>query len=249
MSLLPQRKKSPEEINKLRENLGMPGGTGPPENPPSSASPTDPVPGTRRVQTIVPAIHESALVVDDEPQHLQAEPAAPVTGPKPVHSLKRSERVPATQRPAAPPIAGSHGKTVRSLRKSERQPPATPLPESPPDSKLPHQRHSDREIEEIRRREVLAMMNAAPNTRLLPVHPAILVPGYLFPLAAAAGIWFYQFPIAATVGCAMISLAIAGLILWRRPISRHHAGFIAVLAVFLLVFSALYYFPQLRHAT
>ena len=259
MSLLPQRKKSPEEIAKLRENLGIPGAAAETPQPSEPAAPpAEPAPPSYHVETIVPAIHEAAVVEDGDPLPLQTEPAAPVAGPKPVHSFKRSERVAASS--SAPVLTAIPGiaiataanraaKPVRSLRKSEQLPPAVPLPESPPDSRLPHQRHSDREIEEIRRREVLAMMNAAPNPRLFPAHPAIIIPGYVFPPAAAAGIWFYQFPIAATAGFAILSLAIAGLILWRKPISRHHAAFIAVLALFLIVFSALYYFPQLRHAT
>jgi hypothetical protein len=245
MSLLPQRKKSAEELAKLRETLGIPGAAAEPGETPAPAAPA---PRADHVETIVPAIHQAALVEDGDPPHLQTEPAAPVAGPKPVHSLKRSERMPAA--PVPTPVAASRGaKPVRSLRKSEHLPPAAPLPESPPDSRLPHQRHSDREIEEIRRREVLSMMNAAPNPRLFPAHPAMILPGYLFPPAAAAGIWFYQIHIAATAMLAILSLAIAGVILWRKPVSRHHAAFIAVLALFLIVFSALYYFPQLRHAT
>jgi hypothetical protein len=249
MSLLPQRKKSPEELAKLRETLGIPGAVAETPQPSEPAAFTPPA---AHVETIVPAIHEAAVVEDGDPLPLQTATAAPAAGPRPVHSFKRSERMPA---PSATPVltadaAVSRGaKPVRSLRKSEHLPPAAPHPESPPDSKLPHQRHSDREIEEIRRREVLSMMNAAPNPRLFPAHPAIIIPGYVFPPAAAAGIWFYRFPLAATAGFAIVSLAIAGLILWRKPISRHHAAFIAVLALFLIVFSALYYFPQLRHAT
>jgi hypothetical protein len=253
MSLLPQRKKSPEELAKLRETLGIPGAAADlPQPSEPTAPPAAPAPASEHVETIVPAIHQAAVLGNDDPLPLQAEPAAPVAGPKPIHSFKRSERSPAAAAAAvATPVAAVSraAKPVRSLRKSEHLPPAAPHPESPPDSRLPHQRHSDREIEDIRRREVLSMMNAAPNPRLFPAHPAFIIPGYVFPPAAAAGIWFYQFPIAATAGFAVVSLAIAGGILWRRPISRHHAAFIAVLAVFLIVFSALYYFPHLRHAT
>jgi hypothetical protein len=246
MSLLPQRKKSPEELAKLRETLGIPGAAA--ETPPP-AKPAVPAPAPH-VETIVPAIHQAAVVEDGDPLPLQTEPAAPAGGPKPVHSFKRSERMPAASAAPSPTAASSRSaRPVRSLRKSEQLPLATPLPESPPDSALPHVRHSDREIEEIRRREVLSMMNAVPNPRLFPAHPAIILPGYVLPPAAAAGIWFYQLPIAATAACALVSLVISGLILWRKPISRHHAAFIAVLSLFLLVFSALYYFPQLRHAT
>lgn len=253
MSLLPQRKKSPEELAKLRETLGIPGAVTEAPQPSEPAGQAARLsPPSEHVETIVPAIHEAAVVEDGDPLPLQTEPAAPAAGPKPVHSLKRSERVPAPS--AAPALAAvsaaSHGaRPVRSLRKSEHLPARAPHPESPPDSRLPHQRHSDREIEEIRRREVLSMMNAAPNPRLFPAHPAMIISGYVFPPLAAAGIWFYQMPIAATAVLAILSLAIAGGILWRKPISRHHAAFIAVLALFLVVFSALYYFPQLRHAT
>jgi hypothetical protein len=250
MSLLPQRKKSPEELAKLRETLGIPGAAK--EVPQPVAPPIEAAPPATHMETLVPAIHEAAMVEDGEPLPLQTEPAAPAAGPKPVHSFKRSERMPVPA--AAPALTGvaavsRAAKPVRSLRKSEHLPPAAPHPESPPDSRLPHQRHSDREIEEIRRREVLSMMNATPNPKLFPAHPAIIIPGYVFPPAAAAGIWFYQIPLAATAVLAILSLAIAGLILWSKPISRHHGAFIAVLALFLIVFSALYYFPQLRHAT
>jgi hypothetical protein len=134
------------------------------------------------------------------------------------------------------------------LRKSE-QAPAAPHPESPPDSPLPHHRHSDEEIAEIRRRETLALMNAQPNAKLFPAHPGIIIPGYLSAFASAAGIYFYQFPIAATLAFVFFSLAVAAFIGIRKPVSRHHAAFISVISLFVLVFGALHYFPSLRHAT
>ena len=63
---------------------------------------------------------------------------------------------PAKQAP--PRIPGQVPKTVRSLRKSEQAHlPALPT-EPAADSKLPVHRHSDKELNEIRRREALAMM-------------------------------------------------------------------------------------------
>lgn len=251
MSLLPQRKKSPEEIAKLRETLGISGI--PAEILPPSASgelPAEPAPSIEHVETIVPAIHQAVVIEDDDPLPLPTAPTAPADGPKPVHSLKRSERVPApVATPHPSPAPARSGKPIRSLRKSEHLPQAAPLPASPTDSTLPYQRHSNHEIEEIRRREALALMNAGPNPRHFPAHTAIIIPGYLIPTAAAAGIWFYQIPIEATAGAALLALVIAAGIMWRKPISRHHAAFIAALTLFLIVFSALYYFPQLRHGT
>lgn len=191
MSPLPQRRKSPEEIAKLRETLGVPAAEPPASTEPETPSPAPP----------------------------PAEPAA---------------------QPALP------AKPPRSLRKSDE---TIPRLESPPDSNLPHQRHSREELDAIRRREAMSMMNTAPNKRLFPAHPALITPGYIASLIAAAGIWWYQFPLWATALCAFAAFAIAGLLFVRHPVSRHHAAFITVLAVLLLVFASLYYFPQLRHAT
>jgi K+-transporting ATPase A subunit len=44
-------------------------------------------------------------------------------------------------------------------------------------------------------------------------------------------------------------MLVAAFIGIRKPISRHHAAFIAVIALFVIIFGALHYFPHLRHAT
>jgi hypothetical protein len=166
-------------------------------------------------------------------------------------SVRHAAPAPETSRLAPmPPVQAPGHKSVRSLRKSEQvSPPSAHHPEPPPDSVLPHHRHSAGEIEEIRRREAFALMDAKPNPRLFPAHPALIVPGYLFAAGGAVGFYFYEFPMAATMACVAAALLVAAFIRIRKPISRHHAAFIAVLALFVIVFGALHYFPQLRHAT
>ena len=166
---------------------------------------------------------------------------------KPVHSLKRSERTPVLAVEAdSPEPAMIHEprepKQVRSLRKSEQVPLS-------PDSTLPTHRHSDEEIQQIRRQESLAA--PAPVTRLLvqKAHPVIVIPGYLFATASAVGYHFYDLQIAVTVACVVIALLFAAFIYLKKPLSLHHAAFIAVMSLFVIVFGALYYFPQLRHGT
>jgi len=190
MSLLPQRKKSAEEIAQLRESLGVPA-------PPA----------------------ESA-------ERPAAVPSPPESGPS---------------------VPGP----VRSLRKSEQVPVLVPAPEeSGGNPKIPIHRHSADEIAEIRRREALALMAPhAPNPKLASAHIAILIPGYLLAIAGASCFVFQGFPLAATAGCSALSLVISGFVFVRRPISRHHAGFIAIISLFVIVFGTLHYFPQLRHAT
>jgi hypothetical protein len=286
MSLLPQRKKSAEEIAKLRETLGVPSAHGNPietsETPqPSAGHPDSPPPNAQEtlpeaatpepveVDTLVATHHEAIVVhpAEDAPApapepvvSLDPVPAPAQHGPKPVHSLKRSERSPslpndephAAPLPAAPETTTrSNGpKPVRSLRKSEQTPPvAAPPVNHSPDSKLPVHRRSDEEIAEIRRREALALMNAPANPKLAVAHPALLIPGYLLAAAGASCFFFYNFPMAATAACSAAALLLAAFIYLRRPISRHHAAFIAVIALFVIVFGALHYFPHLRHAT
>lgn len=260
MSLLPQRKKSPEEIAKLRESLGVPSAPMDADGVPDTALPAA---ATGPVDTIVPAPHEAAVVHSDSAISAEHPPSpipAPVSrGPKPTHSLKRSERTPSPQGEESPtvhiaapePAAEQVPKLVRSLKKSEQGPVFQPDPTatSSLDSKIPFHRHSDKEIAEIRRREALAMMQARPNPKLAVAHPALLAPGYVLAIAGASCFYFYEFPIEATAGCAAAALLIAGFIFLQRPISRHHAAFIAVIALFVIVFGALHYFPHLQHAT
>jgi len=223
MSELPQRRKSPEEIARLRESIGIP---------------VDPPDAVNIEPTLeIPVISES----------LQA-PA-----PRQVHSLKKSEQIPiipAVIAEAPPEIAKAPAppKPVRSLRKSEQIAPSPKPPEFSSHSNLPGHRHSDKELNEIRRQAALqAQMHSAP-LKPLRAHPTLYAPGYL--LALAGGICVYQnlqyfIPLA----CALAAIALAGFVFLKRPHSRHHAAFISVGALFLLVFGALYYFPQLRHAS
>jgi hypothetical protein len=88
-----------------------------------------------------------------------------------------------------------------------------------------------------------------PDPRLAVAHPVLIIPGYLLALTGGSYLFHYEFPLAATAGCGAAALLLAAFIFLRRPISRHHAAFIAMIALLVLVFGALHYFPQLRHAT
>jgi hypothetical protein len=173
--------------------------------------------------------------------------------PKPVHSLKCSERTPALAVEADLPEQAvvtkpREPKQVRSLRKSE-QIPLSSVHQPTPNSKLPIHRHSDEEIQQIRRQESLAA--PAPGTYIIAqkAHPVIIIPGYLFAIASAVGYHFYDLQIPVTAACVVIALLFAAFICFKKPLSLHHAAFIAVMSLFVIVFGALYYFPQLRHGT
>lgn len=195
MSVLPQRKRTPEELNQLRDQLGIrppvaPSSSAPAKNPEESASPTS---------------------------------SAASAGAKPPRSLKRAERdTPLTRKPANAPY-----------------------------SKLPARRHSDAELQEIRRREALARFDIHGKPSLLPKAAPLwlLIPGYLLAGFGLACHQWPEIPMEATAGTGAAALAAAAFIGLGRPLSRHHAGFIAIITLFALVFATLHYFPHLRHAS
>ena len=279
MSLLPQRKKSPEEIAKLREDLGIHAATpevkpAPPTAPPA-ALPPQRAPEPHQPSPASPAARPT------QPSPTPVEAPAPHP-PKQVHSLKRSERIPlltpegpqpALRRDDDPPLITLTLKPVRSLKKSEQIPlPATYAP-PPPDTNLPYHRHSNQELQEIRRRDALTKQNPTVNPNLVVAHTALLFFGYLTALAGALpyAVMLYQYwfsqntetvrtsasslfafaplPITIPGCCVATAIFIAGFIALKKPISRHHAAFIAAITLFVVVFDILHYFPHLRHGT
>ncbi len=165
-----------------------------------------------------------ALTVPLPAPHPAPPPAAPSppSGPKAVHTLRKSE----------PVLLPAESQSIPS-----------------PHSNLPSHRHSDAELQEIRRREALAMLTPIANPKRAAVHPALLIPGYLCSPAAAIACVSYQVPLAITAPVVAVSLLVAVFIFFKKPVSRHHAAFIAVISLFVIVFGALHYFPQLRNAS
>ena len=232
MSLLPQQKKSAGEIGKLRESLGIPGQAPAEVELPAAA----PQPGIEPLPTEIPAA--SPL------------PAAEAPAPKRARLHKRAERIPVLQVEGGPPDPNGHGpKPIHTFRKSEQIPLPAHHTEPPPDSILPDHRHSDQELNEIRRQVALARLAPPVHQEYLSAHPALIIPGYLFAIAGAVGYYFYDLEIPVTASCVAVALLVAAFIFFKKPFSRHHAAFITVMSLLVVIFGALHYFPQLRHGT
>lgn len=123
-----------------------------------------------------------------------------------------------------------------------------PVPQ-PSDSRIPTRRRNPREIEELRRRDaMIAMQQPVSDPRLVAAHPVLVACGYLFALAGASCHLSDAVPAVATGASALCGLMVAGLLALRCPSSRHHGAFIAVIAVFVLVFGTLHFLPQIQHA-
>lgn len=274
MSLLPQQKKSADEIAKLRESFGIPG-----QLAVAAEMPIEVTPDTAEEAHEVPSI-SNGLVLKSSAKSDEKMPTSDVLGNgvaplpvtsspvlRPVRSLKRSERIPVL--PVEDAIAGEkitvepasivspvprEAKQVHSLKKSELVPlTAADIRAPAVDSKLPAHRHNDRELSEIRRQTAIEMQTALDPYVKMKAHLALVIPGYLLAIGGGVGFYFYNAPIGApieiTAACAALALLIAGFILLKKPLSRHHAAFIAVISFFVIIFGALHYFPQLQHGT
>ena len=249
MSSLPQQKKTLEELTKLRESLGILAGPAPEADAatPEYAPPPTPVDQLR----IHPSLERSARVGVPAPVPADSGETAPHPdvpapaalpthrGPRPIRSLKRSERQPSPSRPrATPPVTGG---------------------------KLPGYRHSDEELAEIRRRSAVEAIAEGGFEPPASASKFLLGFGYLLSLGGAAAPTVLRLLAGLTdsyrlgmaldegyhlllAGC-LTALPVAAYIALRKTQSRHHAAFISIIAFFALIFATLHYFPFLRHGT
>jgi hypothetical protein len=241
VSNLPQRRKSAEEIAKLRESIGVPGAE-------QADSPSQPV---------APAVTASRPVAETAVFHPgsqhQATPASAYS-PPPIPVMAPE----AASAPVAPPVP----KVVKSLRRSERVPIIPRVPTSAPDSFLPVHRHSNAEIHHMDQIQVTPPDRAVTYLRSLGAHPLTIVCLYVFPLLTAlfgwGTPWLIDFDdayfsaewmsklsnlphldIAGKVLTLISALAGLGLslrIALKKPRSRHHAGFAAIAIIVIICF-------------
>jgi hypothetical protein len=223
MSTLPTHRKSPEELARLRDALGVPGPT---PDPPAPASEPEPPPPAR---------------------------------PGPIPHLD----------PPSPPKSGPHEpKPVRSLKRSEREPapaPHRPATASGPLSKLPDHRHSPEEIADIRRRSAIAAIQESTFELPRSASKPLLALAYFLAIGGAASPTLlrglaklteslrlglvmsegYHLLLAGTIA----ALPLAAFIALKRTQSRHHAAILAAISVFAILFSLLHFFPALTYGT
>lgn len=218
MSPLPEKKKSAEEIQRLREALAGPRRPAPPtEMPPSPSEVTDP------------------------------QPPPPAARPKTVHSLKRAERAPlrVLDEPTLPaPDSTPPKPAAQPTPHHPADSQTTPLAASP----IPTRRRDERELMELRRRGAIEMLQPKVNPRLLPAKPWWLALGYTGPAVAAALIWLADQPVEIGPPACASAFVAGGAIALQRPVSRHHAAFMMTIAVTVLICAAFHYFPHLLHA-
>ena len=243
--MIPERKKTPEEIAALREGLGIPDAPpvpGAPRQrpapqhsplPPIDAGPAQPQPPQKTIEAA------PAPVLD--PVHPDAPPTMELREPV-VHlgvtPAPISEKTP-------DPLPPKH-----SLRKHELA--LAPAPFVTHKTTLPTGRHDDKGIAEIRRRDARQNLSStqtdpAAHLRKITAHPLLLIPAYLFAFAAGATAWQRVHHIT-PIALLAVAGAFALYIFIKKKRSRHHAAILAIIILMTLVFGGLHYAPVFNHA-
>lgn len=223
--MIPERKKSHEEIAALREGLGI---QVPAEEPKRNLAPAPPLsPATPQPAPLSSPPDPVSPVTDVLPQsdeniiHLNITPLPPKQFTTTSHSLRKHDL------PLAPASPVTHQTT------------------------LPSHRHDFRDIAQIRKREALAKLqqpgvDPVAHIRKQTAHPLLYLPGYL--LAIATGVTIYQrFHYITPIVLLALSLAITLYIAIRKPRSRHHAALIFILIFLTAAFGGLHYAPHFRN--
>ena len=218
MTPLPQRKKTAEEISQLRDQLGV---------PPAA------VPVTTKMETEM----EPSLPARKRP-----------TKPK-TTKFQKVIHPDGSRDPV--PLAG-YVKTVETSSPVTRPEPAVQIGEDREedlglDSPLPTRKRTALELEEMRQREMLRQLETEPpkNIKFMSCHPAGIAVGYLLAGVGSTGFWVESYPWSATLTGSLLALLLAGFIALRRPVSRHHAGFMAATSLLVAVFTAVHHFLQI----
>jgi hypothetical protein len=230
MSLLPQRKKSAEEIAELRGNLGIPAQRPADE----TAAFADAAP--------LPKIDADAFDLKKVESPIEDFSFVPTLAIDP--SIDKEPAVEKVPMPPSEPVVAK-----LAVQEPKPEPVAAPIPMSADtDGKIPNRKHSTSEIEILRRQIAFAQVEPVYDPRLQKAHPFLVALGYIPVLIGASIAWFYDQPIIVTAPFVGFSMFVALYVLLRKPISRHHAGFIFAICFLAIAFGILHYFPQLQHA-
>ncbi len=212
--MLPQRRKSAEEIAKLRESMGVPGAREEPEAPQE----------------------QSSLFEVPEGEELP-----PLPPPKPVRSLRKSEREPVERK--APVRAAASGAPIPVRKHNDRELTALRMQTAaPPDQSIQYIQHLA--APKLLTFSAYALCIAGGVTGWLAKWMPGLTPGS-FPMDWIEDL--SRHPALPKAGLILMiafcaaALAVSGWIAWRKPRSRHHAGFVTILTVLVLAFGIMYH--------
>lgn len=239
--MIPKKKKTPEELAALREELGIPDAA-PPPPPALPEIPAKPAPPT-------PARNSGPPPPSHQPDEPKPSPPSVIEQPveKPANQVReaivqlKSQSTTQTTQPT---------KNPHSLRKKEL--PLAPSTLQTTKTEIPKNRHDEEDIARLRKQETFAKINqpaADPMVRLqgMTARPYLLIPAYSLAAAAAytaAVRVHYYTPIALL----LLAAALAIFIFLKKKRSRHHSAILAIIILMTAAFGTLHYAPLFQNA-
>ena len=124
-------------------------------------------------------------------------------------------------------------------------------------AKIPEKKRDRQELQEMRNRNAFAVRPPVELLQSQALPKPILILFY-FLAATAAGLVTYAFSphglvlagyFMVGITCAVIVMLMAVFIFLKKPRSRHHAAFLAIISLLVLVFGSVYYFEQFEQQT
>lgn len=220
MSPLPERRKSAEEIARLREEMGIPSSGQHPLAPAAPIPSSEPTPSQEDIA--IPAgdsVKPNNGWVPRQPQIASIPSAEDATEPSVSSLVHQPDEVPASISPFVK-------ETFARLQEEQDAPVIQDAP-----SHLPTRRHTRDELVRMSYQNFIPASVPMSHLQKQAAHWLLLTIGYLLSFAGGVG-----------------GLLIAAIIAWKKPRSRHHAGIMLVIAVLVLVFGTLYYLKKFHAA-
>lgn len=234
--MLPQRRKSAEEIAKLRESLGIPG-----ETQEEAETAEDCVVDTPAAES--PSVsakkedegHTVESTAQPKPSKAEEKPTAPA---RQVRSLRKSQQKPVefskVETKNGIPVRRHDDRELMEMRRIQA---------APPDTAITYMQQLAAPWPLVILGYLFPLIGAACGL-FAAISPKMPEPdlqyGWLRNLSRAP--WLGKAGFGALIACCVIGLLFAGWFFLKKPRSRHHAGFIVGIAILIIVFGIIHQF-------
>jgi hypothetical protein len=119
-------------------------------------------------------------------------------------------------------------------------------------AKIPERKRDKAELQEMRARNAFAVKPPVAQLQAQAVNRLVLGIFYLICLTGAGLVIKSYYPhgiemepvFISGMACAAVGLLVSLWIFWKKPRSRHHAAFMAIISLLVLVFGTVYYIEQ-----
>lgn len=245
--MIPDKKKTLEELAALREELGIPESL-----PEPGAHRSRPLPQIENAPPPEEKNPEPTPVPVPPSMEIRPAPVLDPARPDAIPTAELSESVLHLNVPPAPFRDSNNREPVlyHSLRKNEL--PLAPAPAVTHKTQLPTRRQAGEDLARFRKSEAVAKLqqpgiDPASHLRSITASPWLLAPAYLLALSAGVTIW-QRFHHVTPLALLIISSSLTAFVFLKKIRSRHHCAILFIIILMTLVFGGRHYAPLFQNA-